>query len=382
MIGLRGIPATYGGIEAAVEGLSVELVRRGHSVTVYGRSAYCDPELSEYRGIRLRRLPQINTKHLEAASHTLFASAVALTKGKHDVLHIHATGPAVFSVVARLTRTACVATVQGLDWEREKWGPLASRVLRVGAYAAVTVPHETIVVSRALQQTLRERYPCDPVYIPNGVDECATDRSDPVADLESGNFILFLGRLVPEKEIHTLIDAYRRLDSATPLVIAGPGSHSSEYVTHLHRLAAGDSRIRLIGPRYGDEKNWLLQNASVFVQPSNLEGLPVALLEAISCGCFTIVSDIPENTEVVTRGGHRHGLVFRTGDARDLASQLANALANPRRDQEADECRRDVLSEYAWPRLAEQTERVYQRALSRVNGRGVAAPNGGSPARP
>ena len=368
MIGLRGIPATYGGIETAVEGLSVELARRGHSVTVYGRSAYVDPDLHEYRGVRLRRLPQINTKHLEAASHTLVAAATAVIRGGHDVIHIHATGPALFAVIPRLARTACVATVQGIDWERDKWGPIASRVLRVGAYAAVTVPHETIVVSRALERTLRERYPCDPVYIPNGVDDCSQEPGSPVPDLEPGNFVLFLGRLVPEKGVHTLIEAYRRLDTSTPLVIAGPASHSGDYVTGLAEAAARDPRIRMVGPRYAEEKSWLLQNASVFVQPSNLEGLPVALLEAVACGRFTVVSDIPENTEVVSGNGHRHGLVFRTGDAADLAAQLSRALANPDREQEADACRREVLPEYSWPRLAEETERVYARALSRLNG--------------
>jgi glycosyltransferase involved in cell wall biosynthesis len=366
MIGLRGIPATYGGIEAAVEGLSVELARRGHRVTVYGRSAYCRPGLDEYRGVRLRRLPQINTKHLEAASHTLVASAVALARGKHDVVHIHATGPALFSIIPRLTGTACVATVQGLDWQREKWGGLASRVLRVGAYAAVTVPHETIVVSRALQRALRERYPCDPVYIPNGIDQSALEHGRAVADLVPGQFILFLGRLVPEKGVHTLMAAYGQLDTQVPLVVAGPDSHSEDYVDELRRLAAADPRIRLIGARYGDEKTWLLRNATVFVQPSTVEGLPIALLEAIACGRFTVVSDIPENTEVVTRGDHRHGRIFRTGDVGDLAAQLAAALANPNRHQEADACRREVLSEYSWPRLAADTERVYHRALSRV----------------
>jgi len=256
--------------------------------------------------------------------------------------------------------------VQGLDWQREKWGPLASGVLRVGAFAAATVPHETIVVSRALQRELRAQYPCDPVYIPNGIDESTLDDGKPIPDIAAGDFVLFLGRLVPEKGVHTLIDAYRRLDTATPLVIAGPQSHSRDYVEALRRLAANDSRIRMIGARYGAEKAWLLQNASVFVQPSTVEGLPIALLEAVAGGRYTIVSDIPENTEVVTSGERRHGLVFKTGDADELAKQLSKALANPRRQQEADECRREVLSEYAWPRLAADTERVYRRALSRT----------------
>jgi glycosyltransferase involved in cell wall biosynthesis len=366
MIGLRGIPATYGGVEAAVEGLSAELVRRGHSVTVYGRSAYCEPELTEYRGVKLRPLPQINTKHLEAVSHTLVASAVAVAQGMHDVLHLHATGPAMFSVIPRLARTACVATVQGLDWRREKWGPLASRVLRLGAFAAATVPHETIVVSRSLERELREQYSsCDPTYIPNGIDQSKLRGGRPVADLAPGNFILFLGRLVPEKGVHTLIEAYGRLDTAAPLVIAGPDSHSSDYVGELRELASRDRRVQMIGPRYGEEKTWLLQNASMFVQPSTVEGLPIALLEAIACGQFTIVSDIPENTEVVSRDGHRHGLVFRTGDVDDLTTQLSQALGNPHRQEEGVECRRDVLGEYTWPRVAADTERVYQRALAR-----------------
>ena len=365
MIGLRGIPATHGGVEAAVEGLSTELVRRGHSVTVYGRSAYCEPEISEYRGVRLRRLPQINTKHLEAISHTFIASAVALARGTHDVLHLHATGPALFSVIPRLARTACVATVQGLDWRREKWGPVASRVLQVGAFAAATVPHETIVVSRTLAQELSEQYSCDPVYIPNGIDQSKLGRGRPVAGLVPDDYVLFLGRLVPEKGVHTLIEAYRRLDTKRPLVIAGPDTHSADYVAELHELAARDPRVRMIGPRYGDEKAWLLQNASVFVQPSTIEGLPIALLEAIACGRFTIVSDIPQNTEVVTRDGHEYGLVFETGNVEHLAAQLGRALAYPGRDREADECRREVLPEYTWPRVAADTERVYERALLR-----------------
>ena len=219
-------------------------------------------------------------------------------------------------------------------------------------------------MSRSLEQALRDQYPCDPTYIPNGIDQSKLQGESPVTGIVPDDYILFLGRLVPEKGVHTLIEAYGRLDTATPLVIAGPDTHSADYVAELRALAGRDPRIRMIGPRYGDEKTWLLRNASVFVQPSTVEGLPIALLEAIACGRFTVVSDIPENTEVVTRDGHEYGLVFQTGNVDDLAAQLGRALAYPRREQEADECRRDVLPEYMWPKVAADTERVYERALA------------------
>ncbi len=124
-------------------------------------------------------------------------------------------------------------------------------------------------------------------------------------ELESDSYVLFLGRLVPEKHVHTLIRAYRQVPGSTPLVIAGPGSHSPEYVEELTRLAGEDDRVRMLGPRYGEEKAWLLHNAAAFVQPSSIEGLPIALLEALAAGCYPIVSSIPENLEPVTVEGER-----------------------------------------------------------------------------
>jgi glycosyltransferase involved in cell wall biosynthesis len=358
MVGLRGIPATYGGVEAAVEALSVRLVERGHDVTVYARTSYRAERPTSVRGVSLRYLPQVDTKHLEAASHTLLAVVDALRRG-FDVVHIHASGPALFSPLPRIARTPCVATVHALDWRREKWGGPASAVLRLGARVAATVPDRTIVVSRRLERELRERYGASPAYIPNGVDIADFAETTPIEGLSPG-FMLFLGRLVPEKGVHTLIEAYGRTDLEQPLVIAGPASHSGDYVERIRSLAERDPRVRFAGPRFGAEKAWLLRHAGVFVQPSTLEGMPIALLEALACGCNAVVSDIPEHLEVLDRDP-RAARVFRARDAGDLASKLAQA-ATERPDLDHSQ-RARLLEPYDWTRIAAETESVYREAI-------------------
>jgi glycosyltransferase involved in cell wall biosynthesis len=365
MTGTRGVPATYGGIEMAVEALSVELAKRGHDVTVYVRNAYAETREPEYRGVKLRYLPQVNTKHLEAATHTVASLADVIRSRRFDVVHIHATGPALFSFLPRMARIPTVATVHALDWRREKWGPMASRVLRIGVHAAAKVPNRTIVVSQELERHLRDDYGADPIYIPNGVDPAQFEEASPVEGLEPGRFALFLGRLVPEKGVHTLIRAYMRTDLEEKLAIAGPVSHTGEYVSEVTELAAGDPRIDMIGPRYGAEKAWLLRNAAVFVLPSTLEGLPIALMEAAACGCRSVVSDIPENLEVVSPNGHPLAVAFRTEDENDLAVKLVEAIRDPEREAKAAEARTKILERYDWARIAEQTERVYLRAIGR-----------------
>src|SRR3954451_9545411 len=336
MIGLRGIPATHGGVERAVEGLATRLVERGHEVTVYARRSYAPSRMPRYRGVDLRYLPDLNTKHLEAATHTALSLVDVLRRDDHDIVHVHATGPALFSFLPRLRSRPCVVTVQGFDWRREKWGRLARSALRLGARAAVTFPQETVVVSKALQREFAESYRRPTVYIPNGVNvpgEAHQDLGWSRFGLEPGRFVLFLGRLVPEKGVHTLLEAFRRTRTGTQLVVAGGESHTRGYVRELERLAAGDPRIRLIGPVYGDDKAWLLQHSAAYVQPSTVEGLSIALLEAMARGGYPVVSDIPENVEVVTDGGGRAlGRVFRAGDPADLAAMLEAALADPARE--------------------------------------------------
>jgi len=362
MVGLRGIPASYGGIEKAVEALSVELVHRGVEVTVYTRTAYTPSRAAEYEGVRLRHLPQIDTKHLEAASHTALALLDAVRTRRFDVVHIHATGPALFSFIPRLAGLPTVVTVHALDFRREKWGPVASFALRLGLRVAATVPDQVITVSQELREHLRRSFGTEATYIPNGVDAADFAETEPVDGLDAGGFALFLGRLVPEKGVHTLLRAFARTDLDHTLAIAGPASHTGEYVREIEELAAADPRVVMLGPRYGAEKAWLLRNASVLVNPSTLEGMPIVLLEAAACGRPCVVSDIPEHLEVVRDGNGLLARTFPTGDEAGLADALAGAVRDPDREATGRPLHDLVTSRFRWSKIAEDTDRVYRRA--------------------
>ncbi len=366
MIGTRGLPATDGGVEMAVEALSRELAKRGHRVTVYGRRAYCDPNLRWHDGIRQIPVPAANTKHLEAISHTALAAGHCLMTGDYDLVHFHAIGPSLLSWLPRFRRMPTVATIHACDWKREKWGTFAKGVLRVGARVAATVPDKTIAVSYVLRDLLQETYGRQPSYIPNGVDLSEMSEALPVDGVGDRPFVLFLGRIVPEKQVHVLVQAFARLNGDFQLVIAGSSSHSDEYVDRVTQLAAADERVIMLGSRYGAEKTWLLRNAAVFVQPSTLEGQPIALLEALACDQFTIVSDIPENVVVVTLGDDEpFGLVFRVGDVDDLTRKLELALSpDSRLLSDTPRLGQLVQDRYDWARIASETETVYREAVA------------------
>ena len=237
------------------------------------------------------------------------------------------SGPTLCAPLARLAGLRVVATVHALDFERAKWGPSARLVLRLGAWCAARIPNRTIVVSQQLRAHFEEHYGRSTTYIPNGIEPL--ELASTCGGAATGNkHFLFLGRLVPEKGVHTLIEAYRELETDLRLVIAGPSSHSDDYVAKLQALAAGDARISFAGPVYGAEKAELFVRTYALCQPSTLEGLPIVLLEAMSLGICPIVSDIPEHLEVVRDDdGRPAALVFRAGDANDLRGALVRALA-------------------------------------------------------
>jgi glycosyltransferase involved in cell wall biosynthesis len=361
MIGCRGIPATYGGIEKAVEAVSVRLAAKGHDVTVYCRPHYGRERDSAFEGVTLRYLPSINTKHLEAASHTLLAALDASIR-RYDIVHFHGTGPSLFSPICRVSGEHVVATVQGLDYQRGKWGGVASRVLQAGAWVSANVPNKTVVVSRTLQNHFALRYGRDAAYIPNGFDEL--DEPGSVARIPDERYILFLGRLVPEKGVHYLIEASKRVESTTPLIIAGPSSHSDDYVAELNRLADGHPSIRFVGPVYGVEKAALIRGATLFCQPSDVEGLPLALLEAMAAGTCAIVSDIPEHLEVVRRSDGDAAFVFGAGDIDDLAKQLSTALSETGEVERRGIAGAEIVRrEYAWDVIVDELERIYSSVV-------------------
>ena len=373
MMGLRAIGQGSGGVEKAVEEISRRLAARGHAVTVFCRARYNPGGAAAFEGVRLVNLPALYSKHLEAITHTFLAACRAL-RG-YDVVHIHATGPSILAFLPRLAGRRTVVTVHGLDWKREKWGAAAKLFLRLGAWTAGAFPHRTIVVSRELQAFYRERYGRETVYIPNGVAPGTRRPLDRLRrfGVRGDDYLLFLGRIVPEKGAHLLIEAFRATPGDLKLLIVGGASHSEDYLSRLRALADGDPRIVFTGPLYGAEKEEVFSNARALVFPSTLEGMPLVLLEAMEFGCPVLCSDIPENLEVVRPDGAPGGelaALFPAGSAAALRDALPAFLSAP----DAARARAAKAAEYAartfdWDRIAAATEAVYRELLGPAGGR-------------
>jgi glycosyltransferase involved in cell wall biosynthesis len=363
MLGLKGIPATFGGVERHVEELSARLAARGHEVTVYCRRNYTRSG-SSHRGVRLRILPSISTKHLDAISHTALAAADAAAR-QFDVIHFHSAGPALLSFVPRIaSRRPCavVATVHAMDWRRRKWGPLARWWLRRGAWAVVTFPQRTIVVSRRMEEYFAWRGK-RVVHIPNGVEAPCRAPLDELRRLgiEKDGYVLWMGRFVPEKRVEDLIAAFRRLGGATKLLLAGEVNGADPYFKSLRSAADGDPRIIFPGGLYGRAKAEALSNAALVALTSDLEGFPIALLEGMRYGRPVLASDIPENLEAISP--EVNGFVFRTADPAALHERMAWILTHPEEAAEAGRRAEQDSQRYDWDAIGGQVDSVYRAAL-------------------
>ncbi len=357
MIGHKGIPSRAGGVEIHVEELGAHLVARGHEITAYVRESYMDEIKESHRGIRLVPVKNINTKHFDAVLSS-FTATIKAIRDKPDIIHYHAIGPSVFAWLPRIFGIKVVSTVHGLDWKREKWGKLAKIMLKFGEWVGIHFANKTIVVGKSLVPYYLDKHKKKPVYIPNGV---MIPKKKPAQIIETAyglkekEYILFLSRLVPEKGVHYLLDAFKRIQTDKRLVIAGGTSHSDDYVNNIREKAAEDKRVLMTGFVTGDKLEALYSNAYAYVLPSTIEGLPISLLEAMSYGLTSLTSDIPENKSVI----EGHGYMFANKDVASLQSQLEVIL------QEAsildEEAIIDYIKEnYSWDKVTQKTEKVYR----------------------
>lgn len=371
MVGLRGIGNEIsGGVERHVEELAVRMARLGHAVTVYGRSGYVREKESDYHGVRLVRRPAIHTKHLETISNTL-ACLPAVCHG-YDIAHFHSVGASLLCFAPRMLGRRVVATVHGLDFQRSKWGLCGRAALYSGAWMTSRFPNETIVVSEKIQQYFHEKFNRATWYIPNGVNSPSRRGLGVLGDkfgLQEKGYLLSLGRLTSEKGIHYLIPAFRRLDTPVKLVIAGDQILGNEYLKHLRELAGDDSRIIFTGALYGEEKDEAFSNAIGFILPSELEGMPIVMLEAMSYGCPVLSSDIAECAAVWETARREKGIElcrsFRSRDVEDLFRGLREFLDDPELPAMGEQARNYVLARYNWDGIVEETLKVYSQALNK-----------------
>ncbi len=354
MIGQKGIPAVYGGIESHVDVIAPMLAGRGHDVFVYCRPYYTTVS-GDYKGVHLIRTPTIKTRHLDCAAHTL-TSTVHVLSVKPDVVHYHALGPSALSFIPRITGARTVATVHGLDWRGGKWGRKATWLLQRCEYAACHFPNSCVVVSPTLKRYFEERYGREVTYIPNGVKPGRD--LEPVNigrfGVEPGKYFLFVGRLGPEKGCHTLVDAFTRTRSSRKLVMVGSAHLNPSYEEKLRQMA--DDRVVFTGPVYGDLLTELWNGAHAVVHPSVTEGMSLSLLEAMAHGRCVIVSDIPENTDVVQDAA----LTFRSADVDDLARVISRVDAEEGAMKDCGmRARRRARDAFDWDKIVDQLERVY-----------------------
>ena len=357
MLGHKGLPSRAGGVEVVVQHLSTEMARRGHAVTCYNRPGF-SPRAESYRGVRLVTVPALGKGGMEAVTASFFA-CLGCAFGTAEVVHIHAEGPAFFSFLPRLAGKRVVVTIHGLDWKREKWrGSFASRFIKWGEEMAVRYAHCIVVLSHSMQRYFLESYGRETVLIPNGVEipEHLEPEEIGKLGLQKDGYVLFLGRLVPEKGVHTLIHAYGKVKTDKKLVIAGDSSHTDDYVKELKRLAQGDKRVVFAGFVQGRLLGELYSNAFVYVLPSELEGMPVGLLEAMSHGCCCLVSDIPACTEVLGTAG----ISVPAGNVDALAWELQRLCDGSVELSEYRAAARQACHRYDWEEIVERTLECYR----------------------
>ena len=365
MLGHKRIPSREGGIEVVVEELSTRMVALGHAVTCFNRrghhvsgSRFDTEDVSEYKGVRIKKVFTIPKGGLAAMTASVSA-AIRVAFGRYDVAHFHAEGPCAMLWLPKLFGKRCIATIHGLDHRRAKWGRFASWYIRTGEKCAVRFADEIIVLSKNVQNYFMETYGRETVYIPNGVSSSRHVEAQEIVeqyDLHMGKYILFLGRLVPENGLRYLIEAYKQVKTDMPLVIAGGASDAGEFERELQEAAASDPRIVFTGFIQGRVLEELYSNAYLYVLPSDLEGMPLSLLEAMSYGNCCLTSDIPECSEVL----EHHGFTFRHGDVADLAGKLQNLCDNAALVEEGKQNIADYICRcHNWDETVSATLRLY-----------------------
>lgn len=362
MLGHKRIPSREGGIEIVVEELSTRMAAKGHRLTCLNRGGkhvsgkeYGKVGLKAYKGVRIKTVLTLDKKGLAAMTASV-TGAIAAAFGRYDIVHFHAEGPCAMLWLPKLFGKRCIATIHGLDHQRAKWGRFARTYIMLGEKCAARFADEIIVLSKGVQQYFLDTYDRKTVLIPNGVTRPEKREANEITQrfgLQKDGYILFLGRLVPEKGVHYLIEAFQQVKTEKKLVIAGGSSDTAEYEQQLKSLAAGDERICFTGFVQGTVLEELYSNAYVYVLPSDLEGMPLSLLEAMSYGCCCVTSDIEECTAVVGD----LGLSFPKGDVASLTAVLQKLCDAPDYVEEHEV--KQLPEMYDWDYVVKRTLDVY-----------------------
>jgi glycosyltransferase involved in cell wall biosynthesis len=360
MIGLKALPPAYSGFETAADEIARRLVALGHEVVVYNRAGLSTHEGNDYQGVRLVTLPTINSKNLSSITHS-FLCTLHVLFNRVDVVHYFTTGTTLFAPLPRFAGMKTVCSVDGTDWQRQKWGFLARLYLRISERLAVLLCDDLIGDSADVVRYYWRKYGVEPVLSTYGIRERTTVGRKWLErfGLRERDYVLFVGRLVPENNVHVLISAYERIASDKKLVIVGDDPWGKRYVRSLR--GTRDQRIIFTGGVYGEGYEELQQNAYLFVLPDEVGGTHPSLVEAMGFGNCVLVNDTPSNLEVVADAGFSYR--GSEGD-RDLERQLRKLLSDHALVQEyRKKARKHAMQTYRWDYVVAEHERLYQRLL-------------------
>lgn len=365
MIGHKRVPSREGGVEIVVEELSTRLVKKGNYVDIYNRKGKNvqdknadleNKKIKEYKGARIITIPTINKKGLDALLYSFLASIKA-SFTNYDILHYHAEGSCAMLWIPHFLKKKIVVTIHGLDWKRSKWGGFASKYIKFGEKLAVKYADEIIVLSKGIQKYFKDTYNRNTVFIPNGVNKPVVREPKIIKEkygLDKDSYILFLARIVPEKGLDYLIDAYNDIQTDKKLVIAGGASHTNDYLEKIKEKAKQNENIIMTGFVQGEELDELYSNCYIYCLPSDIEGMPISLLEAMSYGKNCLISNIEENVQICGD----NAIKFEKGNAVDLTNKLKDALQGKNRKKSV-ELQDYILDKYNWDVVVDELLKLY-----------------------
>ncbi len=356
LLGTRGIPANYGGFETFAQELSTRLVKRGHFVTVYGRSHYVDPKLKDFRGVDIAVLPCIRTKYLETVTHTAI-SVISATLRRYDVVLVCNAANAFLTWVPRVSGKTVVLNVDGIERKRSKWSPAGKAFYRLGERLATWFPQCVVTDAKAIRSYYQSEYGFPTRFIPYGA---STERQDTISTLqelglEDGRYLLYVSRLEPENNAHLVIEAYKRSQVDEPLVIVGDAPYNQEYKRSLRASAEG-ANVRMPGAIFGTGYRELLSHCLCYFQATEVGGTHPALIEAMGVGALVLANETPENREVLADTGIL--LPFAEPDL--LAERVRDICQAPERFAEMGRLARDrIRRHYDWDQVVREYEDLF-----------------------
>lgn len=362
-MGLRGIPANYGGFETFIEKMAPRLVKRGHRVTVYGRTNNIEYEKKYYKGVRIKLLPTISHKYFDTVVHTFLCSVHSMFMPYDIILMLNAAN-SPFACLPRLTFKKVALNVDGIERLRKKWGLAGRLYYRLGEYLATKCPDRIVSDAEVIREYYLNMYKKESVMIAYGAETKKVQTREILdkTGLDNNGYILYVSRLEPENNAHVVIEAFKDLDTDKKLVIVGDAPYSTKYINRIKEMAGSDKRIIFTGYIFGDGYRELQSNAYCYVQATEVGGTHPALIEAMGVGNCVIANGTSENIEVLADAG----VIYRLNDPADLRIRLQQMINNPERVSEyAKKAQKRVMDKYSWESVTDKYEDLFFKMIGK-----------------